>query len=61
MKLCKLKKGGYTYSWMKGNWKEKFCEDEKDLVCFTLCRSTQKRIREAENEIERAGGGDGRL
>ena len=46
---------------MKGNWKEKFCEDEKDLVCFTLCRSTQKRIREAENEIERAGGGDGRL
>lgn len=29
-----IKKRGYTYSWMKGNWKEKFYEDEKDLAYF---------------------------
>ena len=27
-------KKGYTYSWMKGNRREKFYEDEKDLAYF---------------------------
>lgn len=46
---------------MKGNWKRNSMKMKKTWHVFTLCRSTQKRIREAENEIERAEGGGGRL
>ena len=50
-----IKKRGYTYSWMKGNRKEKFYEDEKDLDTWRDSSFVQCLVRGGQHLVQSGG------